>query len=147
MDKKIILKEKFMKLDPSHVLIQAVSFDKKVIGHTTYQVEIGFTNEDGMKHYYAKQLRFRDLEALDTILSQKFKNLKFSALPSKDIFQMSKEETRLKYIQDLLAEILNYSINDKNLQKTLFNFLYNFLLKEDAHRIKMMTIVNLQPKP
>ena len=58
---------------------------------------------------------------------------------------MSKEETRLKYIQDLLAEILNYSINDKNLQKTLFNFLYNFLLKEDASRIRMMTIVNLQP--
>lgn len=65
-----------MALDPNTVILQAVSFDKKVLGTTTYLVEVGVTHKDEQQ-YYQKLLRFKDLEALDTILSQKFKNLKF----------------------------------------------------------------------
>lgn len=82
---KIIQKTDFIDLDANSVIMQAVSFDKRLVGHTTYLLEIGITRFN-KEECYSKSLRFKDLEALDTVFKEKFKNLKFTTLPSKDIF-------------------------------------------------------------
>jgi hypothetical protein len=51
MDKKILSKTDFMELDPNTVILQAVSFDKKVLGTTTYLVEVGVTHKDEQQYY------------------------------------------------------------------------------------------------
>ena len=40
-----------MGLDPNTVILQAVSFDKKVLGTTTYLVEVGVTHKDEQQYY------------------------------------------------------------------------------------------------
>lgn len=81
---RLISKQDFIALDPKSVKIQCVCYNKKLVGHTTYSVEVGIVT---LNKYYLKSLRFRDLEALDTVLNEKFRNLKFPTLPSKQFLQ------------------------------------------------------------
>ena len=92
-------KQDFLQMDPQELILQATTYNKHLVGHTTYNVEIRLTLDPRKPtQYYLKQLRFSDLEAFDTVLNEKFKNCTFPTLPSKDIFQRSKEEIRLEYI-------------------------------------------------
>jgi hypothetical protein len=77
--------------------LRAVSYNKKLVAPTTYSLEISF-NHAANQFYYQKKLRFTDLEALDEVISEKFKNLKFPELPSKTVFQLSEAETRFRYL-------------------------------------------------
>jgi hypothetical protein len=56
-------------------------------------------------------------KALDQVLSMKFKNLKFPQLPPKqDLLNQNKEETRLKYLRELLSKFVDYARNHQNLK-------------------------------
>jgi hypothetical protein len=116
----------FIKLDPAQIELVVARFHKPIMGRSTYDLEIGLW---AVSKFYLKSLRFQDLEALDLVLNEQFRNLKFPPLPSKGLLQVNKEQQRLDYLQKLLNDILEYSKQEPTCKRQLLNFLYNFLFK------------------
>ena len=112
-----------------------MSFKKKLVGHTWYQLEISFKVGERTS-CFQKQVRYTDMEALDEVLnSAKYRNLKFPQLPSKAFLQLSEAATRFCYLQKVCDTILDYSLKDPQIKKQLFNYLYNFLFMSDIKAI------------
>lgn len=72
-----------------------IDYSYSLLSHTEYEVQISLHN----KRHYLKSTRYRHLEAFDHVLREKFKNLEFPKLPSKQkLINFNKEKERKQYL-------------------------------------------------
>ena len=69
----VITKDEFKQLKVQDVSFLVTDYNYSLISHTEYQVQISILDQ----YHYQKLTRYRHLEAFDTVLRTKFKNLDF----------------------------------------------------------------------
>ena len=125
----MITQDSFVKLSPDDLEIYVSGYRKHLIRKTDYLIEIGIDIKE-VQECFRIVTRYKMFKAIDKVLSTKFKNLKFPQLPPKqDLLNQNKEETRLKYLRELLRKYLDYARNHRELKPQLYAVLYNFLFK------------------
>eukprot|EP00347_Sterkiella_histriomuscorum_P002460 403368062 len=133
---KLISMEEFSLIDPNELEIFVVRPVKKIVSE--YLIEVKIKNI----LRYKVQKRFRDFDSLDIALKQKFQNLKFPEIPSKTQI-LKKEQTRMKYYNDLFYHFKKYAIDYDNMRQRLLKVVY-ILLIMDSSPIKQCTHEKLE---
>jgi hypothetical protein len=93
-------------LDISEIELKVLDFEDN-IGHTMYKVQTFLVSSS---QTFMMQTRYTEFAALDIVLSKKYKNLSFPALPGKHLWMNKKrKKERADYLRETLDLILQYA--------------------------------------
>ena len=83
------------------------------------------------------QIRYTEFKALDQVLKQMYKNIKFPGLPKKGLILTTKrKDQRREYLEKILNNIVLEAKREPGLKVSLLGTLYNFVFKADHKEVK-----------
>lgn len=127
----IISLQNFVNIPVENIKIKIGNINSSIFHTTTYEV-ILIINTD-YEYTYKVNKRYTEFQGLYDSLTYRYHNLTFPKFPSKtQVFH--KEETRKKYFDSLLVDILMLSSMHKEIRKELLSIIYEFIFKSDVKR-------------
>ena len=127
MENLIKLKD-FINLPIENIKIKIGSINASIFQATTYEIILILDME--YEYTYKVFKRYTEFQGLYDSLTFRYHNINFEKFPSKtQVFH--KEETRKKFFDNLLANILLLSAKYKEIRKELLSIIYEFIFKND----------------
>ncbi len=127
----IVTLEKFVKIPIENINIKIGNINSSIFHTTTYEVVLKIKMD--YEYTYKVNKRYTEFQGLYDSLTYRYHNLTFPRFPSKtQVFH--KEETRKKYFDNLLVDILMLSSVHKEIRKELLSIIYEFIFKRDTNR-------------
>jgi len=127
----IVTLQNFVNIPIENMKIKIGNINSSIFHTTTYEV-ILIINTD-YDYTYKVNKRYTEFQGLYDSLTYRYHNLTFPKFPSKNqVFH--KEETRRKYFDTLLVDILILSSIHKEIRKELLSIIYEFIFKSDVRR-------------
>ena len=116
--------QNFIKISVENINIKIGSIVSSIFHTTTYEVVLNIKND--VELTYSVNKRYTEFQGLYDSLTFRYHNLTFPKFPSKNqVFY--KEETRKKFFDSLLMDILMLSSVHKEIHKELLAILYEFI--------------------
>jgi len=120
--------QNFVKIPNENIKLKIGNINSSFLHTTTYEVVLTVTVD--YEYTYKVNKRYTEFQGLYDSLTYRYHNLTFPKFPSKtQVFH--KEETRKKYFDSLLTDILMLSSVHKEIRKELLSIIYEFIFKSD----------------
>lgn len=124
----IIKKQDFLNLSIENINIKIGKINSSILHPTTY--EIILVLEMDYEYTYKVSKRYTEFQGLYDSLTFRYHNINFEKFPSRTQI-INKEETRKKFFENLLTNILILSAKYKEIKKELLSIIYEFIFKND----------------
>ena len=123
--------QNFVNIPIENIKIKIGNINSSIFHTTTYEVILIIYTD--FEYTYKVNKRYTEFQGLYDSLTYRYHNLTFPKFPSKtQVFH--KEETRKKYFDNLLIDILMLSSMHKEIRKELLSIIYEFIFKSDGKR-------------
>lgn len=125
--------QNFVKIPNENIKLKIGNVNSSFLHTTTYEVVL--TVKVDYEYTYKVNKRYTEFQGLYDSLTYRYHNLSFPEFPSKtQVFH--KEETRKKYFETFLTDILLLSSVHKEIRKELLSIIYEFIFKSDTKKNK-----------
>jgi hypothetical protein len=139
----------FINLPIENIKIKIGNINAPILQPTTYEIILILEME--YEYTYKVSKRYTEFQGLYDSLTIRYHNINFEKFPSRtQIF--NKEETRKKFFNSLLSNILFLSAKYKEIRKELLSIIYEFIFKndnkkgEEANNFSMSLVISNDKK-
>lgn len=124
----LIKLQEFINLPIENIKIKIGNINNSIFQATTYEIILILDME--YEYTYKVSKRYTEFQGLYDSLTYRYHNINFEKFPSKtQVF--NKEDTRKKFFENLLSNILMLSAKYKEIRKELLSIIYEFIFKND----------------